>query len=452
MTVEVASPKSLAPVARARAAGPAPYALGPYPPLLRASLAIGLTAGFGYGLVVLLALALRWPLGAAWLPLAQAHGQAQIVGFVGLFVMAVGTVLFPRFLASPLRRPRLAAAGGLVLAVAVGLRGLAQPLEPSVIRSAILVLSGGLGPLGFALFALDLFGSMRRSVQPWDAWRLYAGAGLVAFALALGLNAAATAPLVGGSTFVPFALDEALVHLQLWGFVVPVTLAVGLKIFTRFLLLRPPAAGAFVPLLGAYLAGVGLVTTGWLMVELSPGLVGAAAPVRALGSLLEAGSLLGFVLALRLYRAPTRPAGTPHVIDPTRLWVRLAYGWLLLAAVLGAGFAVREALGGAGANFTEASAVRHALTMGYLLPLMAAMAGRLLPIYSADVLRHRRLLPTIVWLLFGGAALRVGGQLLGGYEPWVAPLVAAGGTLGTAGVVILAVGLWSSTNRLPASG
>ena len=422
--------------------------LGPYAGLLRASLAIGVTTGFGFGLAVLLALAFRWPLGS-WLALAQAHGQAQLLGFVALFVMAVGSVLFPRFLASPLRRPRLAAVGGLTLALGVALRAVTQPIEPSALRSTALFLSGVFEPLGFALFALPLWESARLSVQPPSVWRSYACAGFVALALALGLNAVAIAHLASGSGLVPFALDEALVHLELWGFVVPLTLAVALKIFPHFLLLRTPVADAFRPLLGLYLAGVALVTIGWLVLEWLPHLAEPMALIRALGAAFEGDGLVGFVVALRLYKVATRPSGTPRVTDPTRRWIRLAFAWLLLAAALAATFAVREALTGVGANFTEASAVRHALTMGYLLPLMAVMAGRILPIYSADVLGHGHLLPTIVRLLFAGAGLRAGEQLAGGYNIWAAPLVAAGGILATVGFVVLAIGLWSSTLRLP---
>ena len=49
----------------------------------------------------------------------------------------------------------------------------------------------------------------------------------------------------------------------------------------------------------------------------------------------------------------------------------------------------REALFGTALSITELSAARHALAQGFLLPLMFSMASRLLPVYSADVLRHR---------------------------------------------------------------
>ena len=44
-----------------------------------------------------------------------------------------------------------------------------------------------------------------------------------------------------------------------------------------------------------------------------------------------AGAVL-YVVALRLYELPVRESGMPHVTNPTRLWARLAFALMLLAA------------------------------------------------------------------------------------------------------------------------
>lgn len=426
--------------------------LGPYAPLLRLALAFGVIVGFAYGLTVLLALAFRLPLGMSWLAVVQVHGQVQIVGFVTPFIVAVGAILFPRFLAVPLDRPGTMLVGTLTLAGGVALRVVGQPLADSPVRVGLLLVSGVLGPIGLALAVYPLARCSRRSIQPWSLWRSYSALGLALFAIATLVNLYASVLLANGLPLVPYALDEALLHLQVWGFVVPLTLAVGLKIFPKFLILRTPREHAFHPLLGVYGAGVLLTAAGWLGLEASPSLEGILFTLRAVGSVLGAAALAGFVAAIRLFEPAERPSGTPHITNPTRLWIRIAYAWLLLGAILGAVYATREALGGAGAGFVGGSVVRHALAMGYLLPLMAAMAGRMLPVYSADVLRRRWLLPTTVWLLLAGALARVGGELVGGYEPSVAPVVALGGMLSTAGFLLLAIALWWSTTRLPSLG
>lgn len=436
---------------RLGSAQPAITGLGPYAPLLKLSLALGTVIGFAFGLTVLLSLAFRLDIGGGWVTLVQIHGQAQILGFVVILVMAVGSVLFPRFLASPLERTGVSLAGGVALGASVVVRAVSQPLPPSFLRSALLLAGGVLAPLGLALFAAPLLRASRRSIQPWQLWRSFAFGGFGVLMVGLLLGVWAAARLAGGLPLVPYGLNEAVIHLQLNGFAVLMVLGVGLKIFPQFLILQPPVERAFHPLLALYLAGLTLTAGGWLVLDLRPDLPELSAAARAAGGAAEFVALAGYVLALRLYERPARPSGRPHITNPTRRWFRLAFGWLLVAAAGGAFYGVREALGGAGAGFTEMGAVRHALAMGFLLPIIAGMAGRILPVYSADVVRHRWLLPTTVWLSFAGAFARVGGEWLGGYDPWIAPVVALGGILSTAGFLVMAVALWYATDRIPAS-
>ena len=82
---------------------------------------------------------------------------------------------------------------------------------------------------------------------------------------------------------------------------------------------------------------------------------------------------------------------------------------------------------------------------------MVSMASRLLPIYSADVLRRRLLLEITVDVLLVAAFVRVGAELIGGYQAVAGPLVALGGVLGVAGFAVFAAGMWSSLARLPKS-
>jgi len=418
---------------------------------MKLSLALGTTIGFAFGLTVLFVLAFHLEIGAIWLTLVQVHGQAQIVGFVALFVMAVGVVLFPRFLSSPLDSKRQPLLGGFMLAGSVVLRAIGQPLLDSPIRAAMLIVGGVLGPCGLVLFGLPMARAMRRSVQPWQVWRSYAAAGFLLFLTGLVASLVASIRLAGGLPLVPFAMDEAVLHLELEGFVVLLVLTVALKIFPRFLILRDARERFFHPLLALYVAGVVMSAAAWLLQDQAPDLFEVAAGGRAVGALAEVAAVAGFCLALRLYEPPARPSGTPHITNPTRLWFRISFGWLLVAGVAGAFYAVREALGGAGANFTETSALRHAIATGFLLPLIAGMAGRILPIYSADVLRHRWLLPTTVWLAFAGAFARVGAEWLAGYGPIAGPIAALGGTLSTAAFLLLAVAIWHATNRIPDS-
>ena len=149
-----------------------------------------------------------------------------------------------------------------------------------------------------------------------------------------------------------------------------------------------------------------------------------------------------------LFKSPSRPSNNPRVTDPTRRWIRSAFAFLLFGLVLYAYLAGREALIGVPPLSTELSAARHALGQGFLLPLMAVMAARILPIYSADVLRHRVLLEATVDLMLVGALLRVLAEAVGGYQPIYGALVSIGGTLTVVGFCVFAGRMWRALDRL----
>src|SRR5688572_14229199 len=247
------------------------FRLRPFVVLARASLTLGAFGGFGLGLLVMLPLAFGIPIELPWLSLVQVHGQVQILGFAGLFIFAVGTILFPRFLGTPRWDARRAEQGGLLLAVGVLLRALAQPGEPSPLRSLMLVASGLLTLGGPLVFAGAVLRSYRASIQPFGAWQLALGIGFGSLSLSLVLNLGAVLQMaVAGTNLVPPGLDDAIVHLQLRGFIVAVPLAVSLKVFPQLLLLRPPRAETFSWLLPTYLAGLLVGALSWFMLLVWP--------------------------------------------------------------------------------------------------------------------------------------------------------------------------------------
>jgi NnrS protein len=421
--------------------------LNPHPLLLRTSLALALAFGFTVGLYLIIGFAFGAPLAASAPALMQVHGQAQALGFVALFIMAVSVQLFPRFHSSRLDRPWLISTGGLLLAFGLLLRALTQPLSPQVAtRAAGLVASGILELLGIAIAVYAFARVIRRGVQPGPR-----GAGALlpmtmagSLMSALALNLYACLELARGALVVSFALDEALLHLELWGFASTMVLMVGGRVFPRFLLLQPTRERLLPYALALWAAGSFGVPAVWLVLE------GAAVP-RAVAALCQLAGGCMYVLALRLYDTPARASGMPNVTNPTRRWARLAFALMLVAAAANFGLAAAEFLGFP-STMTGLSAARHALAQGFLLPVIVVMAARILPGYSGHMLPRPRLLAGMVWALLVGAALRFVAEFVGGYTPGWAAIVALGGTLGVVSFVVFAVGLWRATGRAPALG
>lgn len=412
----------------------------PYALLVRLSLGLALAGGFTLGLYLVLGFAFGLPLPASTPALMQVHGQVQALGFLALFIMAVGVQLFPRFHATTLDRPHLVALGGLGLAAGVVLRAAAQPAPPSAARSVALLASALLA-LGGVLLAVYAFGRVvRRGVERPSRGRALLPLTMAGSLLAaLLLNVAAASGLALGGTVVPFYQNEALLHLELWGFASTMVLAVAGRVYPKFLLLQPTRERLVPPALGLWALGSLGVPLAWLLVGNQPA-------VRAVGAAAQFAGASLYLGALRLYEAPIRPSGTPYVTDPTRRWARVAFAFLLAAAAANLAAALYDAAGGA-VNFTVLSSARHALAQGFLLPVIVYMAARILPGYAGYLLHRPRLVAGLVWTLFGGALLRSGAELVGGYAAGWGALVALGGLLGTGAFTVFAVGLWRATGQ-----
>jgi hypothetical protein len=398
----------------------------PYVVLVRLALAWALGGGFSLGL---LALALRqgwlhWPL--PWPVLAQLHGQVQTLGFLLLFVVGVAARLFPPLLATTLPQPGRVTAGGVLLALGLLLRLVAQPILTLPGRPVWLAASALLPLVALGLLVTGFWPLVRRAVV-WESWLVFPALGLLTLAASLGLHGWAGVVLAGGTAVVPAPLDRATVDLALWGFPVLVAFGVSARILPRFLHLRPASQ----PLA---LAGGGLYTLGLLSLALSalgPPAVGAG------GRLAMVAGLLAFLAGLRLYEPPVRSAGAPQITEPSRRWLRWTYLWLPGGSLLLAA----EALTGPATLPHAGAAARHAVGQGFLLLLIVVIGARILPGFAPFMTSRPRLLTALATLGSAGALLRVLGELLR-LRPLADLALALGAGLSTLGFAVFAVLLW----------
>ena len=133
---------------------------------------------------------------------------------------------------------------------------------------------------------------------------------------------------------------------------------------------------------------------------------------RACGAILPAtvfllAGLVTAITALRLFEPAERPAKVKgvHVSFPS--FVRLAYIWALIAALLSVWAAMsRDSSGIWGAS-------RHALTVGFLAMMVFAIGQRVLPAFSGmRLLFSTKLMFCSLLLLAVGCLLRVSSEVL----------------------------------------
>lgn len=196
----------------------------------------------------------------------QAHGQVQVLGWIGLFIVGMAFRLMPRFSGRPLAFPPLAWAVGIALAVALVLRLIAQAAGDGAWQPSTLLVSGALGVVAALAFAAVIGGTLlhRESRAGATGYFFVAGAAAFLAQAAFGLVLLVGATARGEVAWLP--RDAAgLLHLQFYGFIMMFVLGVALRAVPTFSgLPRPERSAKVIALLlafavAAYVMGAELV-------------------------------------------------------------------------------------------------------------------------------------------------------------------------------------------------
>lgn len=183
-----------------------------YRPFFKAGIATVLTAGAVWGALLLMRIAFARNFTAVSMHEINAHGHAQIFGWVGLFVMGFAYQAFPRFKHTELSRPKLALATLWMMLAGIVLRCLLEPLVAH--WPAVRPLAVASGPIEFAaagLFAFIIVETWRGSGKPLAVYDGFILSGLAWFVIQTayeGIYFAATA--YAGSR------EELLKLLSVW--------------------------------------------------------------------------------------------------------------------------------------------------------------------------------------------------------------------------------------------
>lgn len=374
--------------------------------LLRAFLASGLVfmlvPGTLLGVVNLLQISGRESaalVSPAWI---QAHGHAQVYGWIGSFMLGIGIYSVP----SVSLRARTLEIGWTTWALWT--TGAAMRWTANVYGwhwRLLLPLSAAFELTAFLLFLYIVSGHRSDASSPAaspgsHAWIAVVMAGAAAWVATLVLNVTTTMSLAwhADGPGVPHVFDQHLLTLLTWGILAPFIWGFSARWMPVLLGLPPLRLPA---LLGAVAAN-------------AAGILFAFAGRDGTATALALGAAVLAVVGLRLFERPMADARTRGVHVRFPLFVRLAYGWLLVAACLGVAAAHWDVAGGLW------GASRHAFTVGFTAAMVLAVGQRMLPGFAAHrTLWSPRLMGVSLTLLMVGCLLRVSAEVLA-YEQYAA--------------------------------
>jgi hypothetical protein len=224
--------------------------------------------------------------------------------------------------------------------------------------------------------------------KPREAWMLAVVIGACGFLFALLLNLYATCQTAwsASSPAVSAVLDQRLLAIPVWAFLVPTVWGFNARWLPVFLGLRPPNGRQLLSASGLAWAGALFTLAGHTLI--SAFVILAAAALAT--------------IALHIFQTPEKAAKTTGVHPLFPMFVKAAYVWLALAGALTAWAAAADRAGGI------RGASRHAITVGFLAAMVFAIGQRILPAFcGARVLFSKRVMLASVVLLNVGCALRV---------------------------------------------
>jgi hypothetical protein len=325
--------------------------------------------------------------------LLQAHGHAQVFGWIGSFLLGIGFYSIPKLQDRATRVIRAA-----WVCWALWTAGVAVRWATTVYLwnwRVLVPVGGALELLAFLIF-LSIVSQHRpknSSKEGLDPWVWVVMSATIGFLLSLGTNIAASvqASLHGIDPAFPKKFDQRYLALLCWGFLVPFVWGFSAKWMRVFLGLKAPHPGYLFGAVALDFLGVGC----------------AAAGRFTIATILLFAAAISSVIAIRIFETSEQEPKIRGIHRSFPVFVRLAYGWLLIAAGLGVGASRWDTSGG----FWGAS--RHALTVGFVGIMVLSVGQRILPAFAGmRLLWSPRLMFVGLFLLAVGCTLRVSSEVL----------------------------------------
>ena len=423
-------------VPESQSAPPAALESDIYRPFVKTALVIVVTVGCTLGAINLAAMALAGVTGSYWEAVTQAHGHAQIFGWVGLFVMGVAYHVLPRLKSTTLQGRGLAVASYWLMLAGVVLRMVAQPFATAPSFAGIVVLSALAELAGAFIFVYVIVRTLASNPSSAAFYDKY----IVASAAWFWVSAMATVGIslytVGaGLAVIPPALDVPYLHVALMGFVAMMIFGITLRTIPVFMGLRNPNERAFDLIFWILNLSILLKAgSGWADAILQGGRFEALA---FLGAGLEYGALLAFVHHLGIFRRPVRRVEEEGATRSYERFIRASYFWLAIAGTMAAAYSLYQAATGLAVPHSLVGAYRHALTVGFISMMILGMAARIIPVFTGARLHSDLMLLGSFLFLNLGNGVRVISQpladLVGG------PFFVSMGVSGFVEVVALAL-------------
>ena len=408
-----------------------------YRGFVKAAIVCGLTAGAGWGTVLLSDIAFFRGFSISRLAYAQTHANVQVYGWAGLFIMGFAYHAIPRFKNTPLRYGQTAFISLILVLVSLLTRFISQPfVQGEPIFGGLLISSGLLLALAYVSFLFSMVATIWKAESETEFYEKFVVAALAWGLVSVVVNLSSLVAMVNGTTpLLTPATDEILRHIQLYGFIGLMIIGVSYRLLPGFLGIdtaSPTGAGwAFA------LFNIGIVLWLWGALAGMPQLVIVALAIQLAATLVV-------VLSLAVFRHQHAAIEIEGGSPVFRWYIRLAYAWLIVGLMMATSGSIIEMTSFSPQAHAFIDAYRHALAMGFVTTMILGVAQRVIPVWEGKELHSPALMVWVLLLVTVGTGARVLFQAVGASTG--SYLIGSSGYLQFAAIALFSYNIWKTLN------
>ncbi|MCC6547844.1 hypothetical protein IT570_11825 [Candidatus Sumerlaeota bacterium] len=421
-------------------------------PYFASAIGVVLTIGALWGVIILLRIALNGSFTSVDVQEVNAHGHAQIFGWVGLFVMGFAYRMLPALVGHPLPWKRAAQLGWLVMLIGLALRTSLQPFgstHPTLFTLA--QVGSALEIAAITVFSIQISWLLHKptpDITRGAAWMLRAAIVFFAFqaifsAVYFRLTAIATSREL--LLWLISHFQPPLRDLQIHGFAMMMIFGISSILLPRWFGTRElPSRGSRIVAF-VLVASVIAEVVGFLLMRL----VGYRwAAIWGVASLALLGSSIWIVVKSRVLSLHPISSRSSKFIRAAHLWLLLSLGMLVLLPLWQ--FLVLPRLAPTshaveiGFSHAYYGSIRHAITVGFVSLMILGMSSRLMERTRPNDSLPPGTLTLPLVLVNLGCALRVFFQAATDIHPFAFQVAGISGILELTGIAVWAAWMLKS--------
>lgn len=414
-----------------------------YAIFVKTAILMTLTVGVTFGAVILTYIGLKGSFQSAAIfhPIIQAHGHAQLFGWVGLCIIGFAYYIVPRIKNIELQHRELTTTSFWLMVTGIVIRVFAQPYANET-TNILLPISGLLEFAAVITFTYIIFSTVFSSKEKIEIYDKFIKVGVLWFVVCSIINVFMDVYMFfTNSHEIPRAFYSPFVHMYLLGFVFMFIFAVNIRTVYAFLDVKKPNHTA-------------VNTTFWLLNLILPFYFITHFLSYEFPFLLKASyftiyvvafSILVFVYGIRVFERSTGELDDVVMDRSYSKTIRAAYVWLIIGVlILGA----KPFLGAfSEGQYLFHGAANHALAVGFVTMMIMGYASKMVPTFRGVNMYSIRLSDMTFILINLGCFLRVFTQVMIGLKgDFYYSLIGFSGWIEFVAIGMFGYNIWKSIN------